>query len=146
MQTGVRITVQTLETPCHCSKPPAAALQNWPSVRWIRDLLLARERIKTPNDRSRRVPCVRFVRHNAANETIPCTLADESAAFDRLAQGSVALGAALSAEAAGSQSVSSDQATTRSACSTLPLVSGASTSERAKLSAPTQVPIIIGIA
>jgi hypothetical protein len=44
------------------------------------------------------------------------------------------------------QSVSSDQATTRSACSTLPLVSGASTSERAKLSAPTQVPIIIGIA
>src|ERR1700760_1048726 len=40
----------------------------------------------------------------------------------------------------------SDQATTRSDCSTLPLVSGASTSERAKLSAPTQVPIIIGIA
>ena len=83
-----------------------------------------------------------FVRHNAANETTPCTLADESAAFDRLAQG----GAALSAAATGSGSFSSDQATTRSACSTLPLVSGASTSERAKLSAPTQVPIIIGIA
>jgi hypothetical protein len=46
----------------------------------------------------------------------------------------------------GSGSFSRDQATTRSACSTLPLVSGASTSERAKLSAPTQVPIIIGIA
>lgn len=57
------------------------------------------------------------------------SLADESAAFDRLAQGGAAY-----------------QATTRSACSTLPLVSGASTSERAKLSAPTQVPIIIGIA
>jgi len=88
------------------------------------------------------VPCVRFVRHNAANETTPCSLADETAAFDRLAQG----GAALSAVATRSGSFSSDQATTRSACSTLPLVSGASTSERAKLSAPTQVPIIIGIA
>jgi hypothetical protein len=85
---------------------------------------------------------LRFVRHNAANETTPCSLADESAAFERLAQG----GAALSAVATGSGSFSSDQATTRSACSTLPLVSGASTSERAKLSAPTQVPIIMGIA
>ena len=85
---------------------------------------------------------LRFVRLNAANETTPCTLADESAVFERLAQG----GAALSAVATGSGSFYSDQATTRSACSTLPLVSGASTSERAKLSAPMQVPIIIGIA
>ena len=51
-------------------------------------------------DRSRRVPCVRFVRHNAANETIPCTLADESAAFDRLAQGSAALGQGVIVSAA----------------------------------------------
>jgi poly-gamma-glutamate synthesis protein (capsule biosynthesis protein) len=37
----------------------------------------------------------RFVRHNAANETVPCALADEGATFDRLAAKSTALGAGL---------------------------------------------------
>ena len=78
---------------------------------------------------------------NAANETTPAPLADEC----RLRPSRPGR-PALSAVATGSESFSSDQATTRSACSTLPLVSGARTSERAKLSAPTQVPIIIGIA
>ena len=40
----------------------------------------------------------RFVRHNAANETVPCALADEGATFDRLAAKSAALGAVLSPE------------------------------------------------
>ncbi|HEX3535610.1 MAG TPA: CapA family protein [Stellaceae bacterium] len=40
----------------------------------------------------------RFVRHNAANETVPCALADEGANLDRLAQQSAARGAALSPE------------------------------------------------
>jgi poly-gamma-glutamate capsule biosynthesis protein CapA/YwtB (metallophosphatase superfamily) len=37
----------------------------------------------------------RFVRHNAANETVPCALAAEGATFDRLAAKSAALGARL---------------------------------------------------
>jgi poly-gamma-glutamate synthesis protein (capsule biosynthesis protein) len=37
----------------------------------------------------------RFVRHNAANETVPCMLADENPTFDRLAAKSAALGAHL---------------------------------------------------
>jgi poly-gamma-glutamate synthesis protein (capsule biosynthesis protein) len=37
----------------------------------------------------------RFVRHNAANETVPCTLADEAPIFGRLAATSAALGATL---------------------------------------------------
>jgi poly-gamma-glutamate synthesis protein (capsule biosynthesis protein) len=37
----------------------------------------------------------RFVRHNAANETVVCELADEAATFDRLALKSAALGAVL---------------------------------------------------
>jgi hypothetical protein len=37
----------------------------------------------------------RFVRHNAANETVACALADEGATFDRLAAKSAALGARL---------------------------------------------------
>ena len=37
----------------------------------------------------------RFVRHNAANETVPCMLADEGPTFDRLAAKSAALGAVL---------------------------------------------------
>jgi poly-gamma-glutamate synthesis protein (capsule biosynthesis protein) len=37
----------------------------------------------------------RFVRHNSANETVPCPLAAESTAFDRLAAASAALGARL---------------------------------------------------
>jgi poly-gamma-glutamate synthesis protein (capsule biosynthesis protein) len=40
----------------------------------------------------------RFVRHNAANETVPCALADEGATFDRLAASSARLGARLVAE------------------------------------------------
>jgi len=40
----------------------------------------------------------RFVRHNAKNETVFCTLADESAAFGRLAERSASLGARLTAE------------------------------------------------
>ncbi len=40
-------------------------------------------------------PCVRFVRHNAANETVACALAAESATFDRLAAASGRLGARL---------------------------------------------------
>jgi len=40
----------------------------------------------------------RFVRHNAQNETVFCTLADEGAAFGRLAERSVGLGARLTAE------------------------------------------------
>lgn len=38
----------------------------------------------------------RFVRHNAANETVACALAAEGATFDRLAAKSAALGARLS--------------------------------------------------
>jgi len=37
----------------------------------------------------------RFVRHNAANETVPCAPADEGPTFDRLARDSAARGAAL---------------------------------------------------
>ncbi len=40
----------------------------------------------------------RFVRHNAANETVPCALAAEAATFDRLAASSAALGANLAAD------------------------------------------------
>jgi poly-gamma-glutamate synthesis protein (capsule biosynthesis protein) len=40
----------------------------------------------------------RFVRHNAANETVPCALGDEGATCDRLAAKSAALGASLVAE------------------------------------------------
>ena len=40
----------------------------------------------------------RFVRHNAANETVPCALADEGATFDRVARSSAALGAHLTPE------------------------------------------------
>jgi len=40
----------------------------------------------------------RFVRHNAANETVPCAIADEGATFDRLARSSAALGAHLAPE------------------------------------------------
>jgi poly-gamma-glutamate capsule biosynthesis protein CapA/YwtB (metallophosphatase superfamily) len=36
-----------------------------------------------------------FVRHDRHNRTVPCTLADEGAAFDELAQRSAALGAGL---------------------------------------------------
>jgi hypothetical protein len=53
-----------------------------------------------PNPRSPgRMTCrrarFRFVRHNAANETVACALADEGATFDRLAAKSAALGARL---------------------------------------------------
>jgi poly-gamma-glutamate capsule biosynthesis protein CapA/YwtB (metallophosphatase superfamily) len=37
----------------------------------------------------------RFVRHNAANETVPCSLADEGPILDRLAAKSATLGATL---------------------------------------------------
>jgi len=37
----------------------------------------------------------RFVRHNAANETVACALGDEGPTFDRLAAKSAALGAPL---------------------------------------------------
>jgi poly-gamma-glutamate synthesis protein (capsule biosynthesis protein) len=37
----------------------------------------------------------RFVRHNAANETVPCALADEGATFDRLAERGARLGTKL---------------------------------------------------
>jgi poly-gamma-glutamate synthesis protein (capsule biosynthesis protein) len=37
----------------------------------------------------------RFVRHNAANETVPCTLAAEGATLDRIAAKSAPLGASL---------------------------------------------------
>ena len=40
----------------------------------------------------------RFVRHNAANETVPCALAAEGATFDRIAASSARLGATLTAE------------------------------------------------
>ena len=40
----------------------------------------------------------RFVRHNAANETMPCALAAEGATLDRLVSRSAALGARLVAE------------------------------------------------
>jgi poly-gamma-glutamate capsule biosynthesis protein CapA/YwtB (metallophosphatase superfamily) len=39
--------------------------------------------------------CFRFVRHNAANETVPCALAAEGATLGRLAARSAALGARL---------------------------------------------------
>jgi hypothetical protein len=39
----------------------------------------------------------RFVRHNAANETVPCALADEGPTFDRLTAKSAALGGRLTA-------------------------------------------------
>jgi hypothetical protein len=37
----------------------------------------------------------RFVRHNAANETVLCPLADEGAALDRIIERSARLGAQL---------------------------------------------------
>ncbi len=40
----------------------------------------------------------RFVRHNAANETVVCNLADEGATFDRLAAKSAAMAATLTPE------------------------------------------------
>ncbi|HEV2336323.1 MAG TPA: CapA family protein [Stellaceae bacterium] len=40
----------------------------------------------------------RFVRHNAANETVPCGLAAESATFERIIAQSAPLGARLAAE------------------------------------------------
>jgi poly-gamma-glutamate capsule biosynthesis protein CapA/YwtB (metallophosphatase superfamily) len=40
----------------------------------------------------------RFVRHNAANETVPCALAAEGATFDRLAERSARLGTILTPE------------------------------------------------
>ena len=40
----------------------------------------------------------RFVRHNAANETVPCKLVAEGATFDRVAVASARLGATLVAE------------------------------------------------
>src|SRR5579863_4831933 len=40
----------------------------------------------------------RFVRHNAANETVPCALAAERATFDRIVAASARLGATLTAE------------------------------------------------
>jgi poly-gamma-glutamate capsule biosynthesis protein CapA/YwtB (metallophosphatase superfamily) len=40
----------------------------------------------------------RFVRHNAANETVPCAVAAEGATFDRLVAKSAALGARVAAE------------------------------------------------
>jgi poly-gamma-glutamate synthesis protein (capsule biosynthesis protein) len=40
----------------------------------------------------------RFVRHNAANETVPCALAAEGATFDRLAERGAALNARLTPE------------------------------------------------
>lgn len=40
----------------------------------------------------------RFVRHNAANETVPCALAAEGATLDRLVARSATLGARLAAE------------------------------------------------
>ena len=40
----------------------------------------------------------RFVRHNAANETVLCPLADESITFGRLSERSARLGATLTAE------------------------------------------------
>ena len=40
----------------------------------------------------------RFVRHNAANETVPCALAAEGATFDRLAAKSAGLAARLEAD------------------------------------------------
>ena len=40
----------------------------------------------------------RFVRHNAANETVPCALSAEGATFDRLSAKSAALGARLVAD------------------------------------------------
>jgi poly-gamma-glutamate synthesis protein (capsule biosynthesis protein) len=40
----------------------------------------------------------RFVRHNAANETVACALADEGAALDRIIERSARLGTRLTAE------------------------------------------------
>jgi poly-gamma-glutamate synthesis protein (capsule biosynthesis protein) len=40
----------------------------------------------------------RFVRHNAANETVPCALADEGATFDRLARQSAGRSAELTVD------------------------------------------------
>jgi len=40
----------------------------------------------------------RFVRHNAANETMPCALGAEQATFERIAAASARLGATLTAE------------------------------------------------
>jgi len=42
----------------------------------------------------------RFVRHNSANETVPCALADEGATFDRLAAKSAGFGARLTPDGA----------------------------------------------
>ncbi len=42
--------------------------------------------------------CVRFVRHNTANETVACALADETPTFDRLAAKSLLLDARLASE------------------------------------------------
>ena len=43
-------------------------------------------------------PHFRFVRHNAANETVPCLLAAEGPTFDRIVAKSAALGASLTPE------------------------------------------------
>ena len=43
----------------------------------------------------------RFVRHNAANETVPCALAAEGATFDRLAERSARLDTSLTRRAIG---------------------------------------------
>jgi len=40
----------------------------------------------------------RFVRHNAANETVPCALMAEGATFDRLAERGASLNARLTPE------------------------------------------------
>ena len=40
----------------------------------------------------------RFVRHNAANETVPCALTAEGTTFDRIVARSTPLGAALTPE------------------------------------------------
>ena len=39
-----------------------------------------------PADGDSKAARFRFVRHNAANETVPCALAAEGATFDRLAE------------------------------------------------------------
>ena len=43
-------------------------------------------------------PRFRFVRHNTANETVLCPLADESITFGRLSERGARLGATLTAE------------------------------------------------
>jgi hypothetical protein len=53
-------------------------------------LLLDRERIEKV--------AFQFIRHDDHNRTVPCTLADEGAAFDQIAKESVGLGAKLVAQ------------------------------------------------